>query len=197
MFLSPDKLQEIRLDVDEFLYNHQELKIENDEQYTQAGDVVKEVAMKVKKLDAKRMEYTKPLDETKKLIMADFKSVTDPLEEFCTLVKKKMLDYYKETQQRKNEEQARIDAEALEKARQGNVSEVQVPIVNEEVKTQRGDVSTITIRKVWTFKITDETKIPRDYLVVDERKIREAIRNGERRIDGVDIFQEEQAPTIR
>ena len=45
-------------------------------------------------------------------------------------------------------------------------------------------------RKVWSFQVEDESKIPRKYLMVDARLIREAIRDGIRKIDGVHIFEE-------
>ncbi len=45
-------------------------------------------------------------------------------------------------------------------------------------------------RKVWTFELVDETKIPREFLSVDERKIRAAIAAGSRQIDGVKIFED-------
>jgi hypothetical protein len=57
------------------------------------------------------------------------------------------------------------------------------------LKSASGGVST---RKVWTFEITDEAAVPRDYLVVDETKIRQAMRDGAREIPGVRIYQDDQ-----
>ena len=44
--------------------------------------------------------------------------------------------------------------------------------------------------KVWTFEITDEAKIPREFCVVHEPAIRAAIKDGAREIAGVRIYQE-------
>jgi hypothetical protein len=52
------------------------------------------------------------------------------------------------------------------------------------------------ITKRWAFEIMDETLVPKEYLIVDEKKIREAIAAGTRSISGVRIFQQESL-TIR
>lgn len=44
--------------------------------------------------------------------------------------------------------------------------------------------------KAWTFEIVDFDKVPREFLMVDEKAIRQAIREGTREIAGVRIFQE-------
>ena len=48
----------------------------------------------------------------------------------------------------------------------------------------------VAFRKRWTFKVTDEKKIPREYLCVDEKAITAAIAAGERDIAGVEIFED-------
>ncbi len=45
--------------------------------------------------------------------------------------------------------------------------------------------------KLWKFSIDDATKIPAQYLIVDETKIRQAIKEGVRIIPGIKIYQEE------
>jgi hypothetical protein len=47
-------------------------------------------------------------------------------------------------------------------------------------------------RKVWRFEIQDAGLVPREYLTVDEKKIRAAVREGAREIPGVRIYQETQ-----
>ena len=190
-------LTPVKNEVDQFLYDFQEVKITNQDQYTQAGDTVKQIQMKIKKIESKRLEYTRPLDESKRLIMDDFKKITEPLEEFVSELKNKMLAWYKLEQARLNEEQKKLEQEALAKAKAEHKAEVQVPVINNQLKTQRGDVATISIKKVWKYRIVDETKIPRQYLTLDTAKVTQAIRDEVRIIDGLEIYQEEQAPSIR
>ena len=181
----------LKNEADEFLYEFQDVQITSKEEYTGAADTLKQIQNKIKKLEEKRLEYTRPLDESKKKITADFKSVIEPLEQFVNEVKKKMLVWAKAEQARLDQEQKKIEAEALEKAKVEHKSEVQVPIVNNTVKTQRGESTTTSIKKVWKWKIVDQNKVPRDYLCVDSPAIVQAIRSGVRFIEGLEIYQEE------
>ena len=192
--MQPDtqKIEVIKQEVDQFLYEQQEIIISSNDQYTQAGDTLKVVQNRIKKLEEKRKEYTQPLDESKKRIMADFQSISKPLEEFVGNVKTEMIKWARAEQQRKDEEQKKLEAEALTKAKAEGKSEVEVAIVNQEVKTQRGDVSTTTVKKVWKAEVINETEVPREYLTVNQVVINQAVRDGVRKIPGVRIYQDEQ-----
>jgi hypothetical protein len=45
---------------------------------------------------------------------------------------------------------------------------------------------------VWKFQVVDPQLVPREYLVVSDAHVREAVRSGAREIPGVRIYQEEQ-----
>lgn len=42
----------------------------------------------------------------------------------------------------------------------------------------------------WTFEITSADEVPLEFWVIDEKKIREAVKNGAREIPGVRIYQD-------
>jgi hypothetical protein len=44
-------------------------------------------------------------------------------------------------------------------------------------------------RKSWEFELTDIDAVPRDYLILDEKKVRDAIRMGIRTIPGIRIYE--------
>lgn len=46
------------------------------------------------------------------------------------------------------------------------------------------------VRKVWAFRLTDLSKVPLQYLQLNETAVRNAIKSGERNIAGMEIFQE-------
>ncbi len=46
--------------------------------------------------------------------------------------------------------------------------------------------------KVWKFEVTDANQVPREYLEVDETKIRKAVGSGMRSIPGVRIYEDTQ-----
>lgn len=88
--------------------------------YSKAGDAVKMVSNKIKELESKRLDMTRPLDQSKKLIMDEFKRITEPLEKFVNETKATMLAFHRKEQARIAEEQriAREKAEAEERERQ-------------------------------------------------------------------------------
>jgi len=184
-------LEPIKKDIENFIYSNQEVSITSNDEYLKAGDMLKWVKNKIDKVEEQRKNWTKPLDEAKKRIMEDVKKVIQPLENFSELVRLKMTEFYCEEKKRKDKEQAEIDANALKDLKEKGQSEVEVAVVN-DLKTQKGEMSTTTMKKVWKFEIIDETKIPREYLEVDEVKIRSAVKGGIREIEGIKIYQDEQ-----
>lgn len=62
----------------------------------------------------------------------------------------------------------------------------------EPAKTTHGALGTVTARTIWTFSIVDPDAVPREFCVVSETLIRDAVRGGAREIPGVRIYQEEQ-----
>lgn len=46
------------------------------------------------------------------------------------------------------------------------------------------------VRKVWAFRLTDLSKVPLQYIQLNEIAVRNAIKAGERNIAGLEIFQE-------
>jgi hypothetical protein len=52
-----------------------------------------------------------------------------------------------------------------------------------------------TLQERWTFKVVNAAMIPREYMVADEKKIRQAVLAGARDIPGVSIYAEESLAT--
>jgi hypothetical protein len=67
---------------------------------------------------------------------------------------------------------------------------VQAPVV----QTQAPKVGGISIPKVWTFEITDEDLIPREYLDISEVRIRKVVNalKGDTKIPGVRVFEQKR-----
>lgn len=101
-----------------------------------------------------------------------------------------------------SEQSAQAEVEALAAAERARQAEQELAIKREEqpafelaereeaittVQTARGSA---TRRKVWTFEVTDPSSVPRQFLTVDEKAIRAAVKDGEREIPGVRIFEE-------
>lgn len=93
-----------------------------------------------------------------------------------------------------SEEMADLAAEAHEKAQEAatavsaleSLPEPSLPKAMVEAAKKPAGVSS---RRVWKHTIEDPVLVPREFLAVDEKKIREAVRQGVRQIPGVRIEQ--------
>lgn len=54
-----------------------------------------------------------------------------------------------------------------------------------------GSSSVKGITKTWAYEVEDLSLVPREYLMIDEAKVKEAIKAGTRIISGIKIFQKE------
>lgn len=95
-------------------------------------------------------------------------------------------------------EAARLADEAKAKADEARTAEQAVAAlptfelpkaVVPEAPALRSASGSVATRKRWTHEIVDESRIPRQYMKVDEQAIRQAIRDGAREIPGVKIEQ--------
>lgn len=165
-----------------------EIIINNQETYTYFGDILKLCKNKIKEIDEERKTYTDPLEKSKKLIIAKAKQIIKPIEEYINKITKEMGNYYLLEEKKRQEEQKRLEEEAIKNAKPEDI-DIIVPIV-ESIKTTHGEVSTTTGIKYNEFEIIDETLIPREYLMVDESKIKTAInKGGVKSIDGIKIIE--------
>lgn len=165
-----------------------EITISCQDDYIKAGDVLKMCKSKVKDLDAERKTYTAPLDESKKLIMAKFKEVIDPIEAYIAKIDKAMGDWYLVEEKRRQEEQKRLEEEAI-KNTPIDCPDVIVPVV-ESIKTTRGNVATNTAIKYYEFEVVNPIDVPKEYWIIDEDKIKKAINaGGIKQIPGIKIIE--------
>jgi light-regulated signal transduction histidine kinase (bacteriophytochrome) len=156
---------------------------------------------------AKKKE--KEIEESRKNILAPHKEFTDavnrlskevqePLKNIVTILKTKTTSYITklELERRKQEEAQRkaaieIQKKIDEEAKLSNVVAPQVvmPVMPEVKTVTRTESGTAYIHREWTHEIVDANQVPREYLVVDERLIRTAVKNGVRQIPGCRIFE--------
>lgn len=84
------------------------------------------------------------------------------------------------------EEEARAAEEATKARPLPDIPVAQVAAPTGPVHTASGSASTT---RRWVGEVVDEAKVPRDYLVVDQKAINAAVKAGVRSIPGVDIKQ--------
>ncbi len=94
----------------------------------------------------------------------------------------------------KKAEEERLEAirKAEEEAKKNEVQApvVVAPVVQEAPRVTRTESGSASQRKVWTFEVVDASAIPREYLMVDEKKVRDSVRMGTRSISGIRIYED-------
>lgn len=167
-----------------------------------SSGILSEIAAEKKKANAIRFSLTKPLDESKKRIMALFSPFIDQFDKATGIIKDKVREYYfVEEEKRRKAEKERLLAEAkreeeIKKAQEEDREPVveetpAVPEVKVPEKTVKGVAGgSMTVKSHWVFEIIDEKLIPLEYRVVSEKLINEAIRQGLHEIPGIRIYQD-------
>lgn len=158
----------------------------------QAKKLNAEIEKARKEFVAKPNEYVKAVNAMAKNFQARLSQIEDGL-------KRKISEYALrlELERRKAEEasrkaQAELQAKLDSEAKAAGVEPVQVeaPVIPKAEAPVRTASGTAYQRKEWVFVVEDPKLVPREYLCVDERSIREAVRAGVRAIPGVKISEE-------
>ena len=167
-----------------------------------SSGILSDIATAKKRANDLRFSLTKPLDESKKRIMALFSPFIDQFEKATKIIKDKVRDYYFEQEEKARQaEKERLLAEAkreeeIQKAQEEDREPVveEIPVIPEvkvPEKTVKGVAGgSMTVKKIWKFTIVDPKLIPEEYWIIDEGLIREAVRNGAREISGVKIYED-------
>ncbi|TAK65700.1 MAG: hypothetical protein EPO24_02195 [Bacteroidetes bacterium] len=181
-----------------------ELVIQTDAHEQVAADLLRQIKDYGKESEEIRKLKVGPFNELVKRINGIFKPVTENLETAENIIKGKVLAFrqYKEKlrqdEERKRQEEYNKQVEAAKSNTKANVIvPAPPPILIPENKTS-GNMGSISTRKVWRFRVVDITKVPHEFLRVDETLVNARIRNltGNRidpvgKIPGLEIYQED------
>jgi len=199
------------------------IEIKDDEALKSAIELGSKINKFEKALEAKRKETVEPLNQEVKKINGMFKPVIENVEKLNGTLKSKILVWQKiveekrkawvEAQRKKEiEEMEARKAEMLKIAEEQNnelaldmavnieteQKAIEEKAVNVKTIVKAEDGAKTTITRTWTFEITDEKIVPRAFLCVDERAIKqlikdkkEEIENGTLTLAGIRFYQKE------
>jgi hypothetical protein len=163
--------------------------IQNVDDYKKALEYLLSLSVIKLELDSKRQFFTKPLYDQMRRINTYFDQYLKPIEEADKILRQKIVQYralkWEEFKQQEKEIYERIKNE-LNSADLPPV--VVTPTLAKNEVLSGGEVSFRVVKK-WT--IEDESKLPREYLKPDDKKIAEAVKKGEE-IPGVKVYTEEE-----
>ena len=155
------------------------------------------IAKLKKAMEAKRKDYLQPFQEHVKEVNEAYKTLMVPVEQADFVTRQKVMAYQRE-QARIAAEQEEINRLRMEAAQKeaalnnGEIKEavnlVEIQEVQKKVVTDMGSLGTMKVRK---FAVEDITKVPAEYLRVDEVAIGKLVRAGIPSIPGIKIWTEE------
>lgn len=157
------------------------------EEFTQATDLGGKIKKATKEIEKFRDFYAKPHYDTYKNIREQFEPFLSMLKEKEATLKPMMLAFHREEQKRKDAEQAKIEAEALANAKDGE--SIQVEVVN-EIKTTEGAYGKSQVRTLKKWRVVDITKVPAEFLEVNSVAVNKAIKEG-RVPAGIEEYEEQ------
>ncbi len=203
--------------------------IESLEKYRTSAEDLKSIKAKAKELDETRKSLTAPMDESKKKIIALFKQPLDFLKQAEESVKKAMVNWntiQEEIRQAEEARLAQLQRQEADKLRQQAAKEVaKIELLKTEkakeaarvkaeklqaeavatiaiapvVESKAEEISGISTRKVWQFRILNADDIPREYMMPDEKYIGQIVRasKGKKEIPGIKIYSEDTIASTR
>ena len=154
----------------------QELIINSSESMSEAVVFLSQCNKYLDTLVADREKLTKPINESLKAIRDKYRPADTMINEAIISIRSKMSLYQTKQIQLQKEKEAKIAAR-LEK---GNLSIEKAMAKIEAIDSPESEVKTleglVKFRESLVLKIIDELAIPREYLVVDEKKLLEALK---------------------
>jgi len=151
-----------------------------------------------KKIEDQRKEIIEQPNEFVKSVNSFCKIFTERLQSIENLMKSKIGQYRAVQEQKRREAeiaakkaaddlQKKLDEEA--KVTGTEPVKVETPIIAKKESITRTETGSAHGRKIWAFEIVDVKAVPREYLVVSDTLIRDAVKGGIRQIPGVEIFE--------
>lgn len=199
-------------------YEFENINITNRDEFETASAYFLQTKGHLKLVESERVKITGPINQALKATNDLFKRISDPLNKIKDQLNSKM-QVFADGERKKLEEQKRIELEAKKKqfeeeAKKAKLEAIelgsetalqvasnfqnlanQIDTENVEVKqtVRLGAIGTMAERRTWQFKVTDVNLIPREYLIVDEKKInlikKEFGEKGQT-IAGIEFYQE-------
>jgi hypothetical protein len=202
VLLVNNEVKEINEQVSKIEQTALSLDIKDDSSLSMASDALGWIAKTKKALEEKRKFFVQPLNDQVKKINDMFKGYSEPLEKADSILRGKVMGYRQEQERIRREEEERLrklaekEQKRLEKLAEKNNTvappPIPIPVMPQQPKTVESNLASVSAKVVWEFEIVDENKIPREFMIPNEKAIRAAVKAGVRSINGVKIYQTEQ-----
>lgn len=153
-----------------------------------AAQMLAEVKGNIKRLEERKQEITKPINDALKSIRALFKAPLDFYEECEAVLKGKLAQVHERAEQ---EKRAAL-LEAREAAREGDSEGTSEALAKLDEAAKFPEVDGVQYRSQWRFEITDPEAVPREYCAPDLKLIGAVVAHRKQATDipGVRVYEE-------
>jgi len=166
--------------------------VDSDASYKKASEIIDWLGRILKAIETRRKYWTEDLNKALKKqndyfnreLRPPVKTAKDIMDEKYLIWRKKLED-----ERLKKEEEVRKKAEKIAEKQDVPVEEI-MESSGVPDKLEKSDEN-ITVKKRWTYREKNHSKVPPEYTMTISAKVNEAIRNGVREIPGLEIFEEE------
>ncbi len=204
----PDALIHVRPDIDPAVQALQEAvtrlvdyatnrSILTDQDARLATDDLATIRALKRTLEAKRTEYTNPINRHLKDINAVFKTLSDPLDTADKTTSSKITGYRNEQARQAAEAKRindlRIEAALAEQVLKGEITQPLELVVEPPPPPThvRGEVGTAGIVRTRKYRLIDIKLVPPEYLWLNDPLVGKVVRAGIPSIPGIEIYIEE------
>lgn len=184
------ELVPIKAQVSKLENQAESIVIATQEDYEHSADIVSKLKETGKLIKDKKESITKPLNESLRNVRDLFRPIEEQFEHAEALIKRKLLDYKQKKDAEAREKEAKIAAQAEKGTIKLETAERKMGEIERIETTTRGKIGEVQVRKVKKVRITNESLIPRHYLVPDMVAIRRDALAG-MPILGIEVFEEE------
>lgn len=168
--------------------------INSPESVSKGADLAKLIRVANQRLEDERKGIVKPFNDGIKAINERFKLFTGRLQKAREILDRKILDYKRQETEKREAEAEKARAEtAITLCDEFPGYEAPPPLPEVVNTISRGNLGSASVVKKLTFKLVDLSKVPLQYLALNEAAVKEAMRGSESppEIPGVEFYEVE------
>jgi len=166
-----------------------EITIKTQEDMVKATDVLSKIKTVGKLIKERKEAITRPMMESLNSVRDLFKPIESNHAEAERIIKGKMLAYQNAEEEKAQEAKDKLAARVEKGTMKAETAVAKMESIQTPETTTKGKVGAVSFRIVKKYRVVDETKIPREFLVPDMGKITEALKAG-MEVAGAEVYEE-------
>lgn len=155
-----------------------EITIKDDTGMAEATQSLSEINKILDAAVKEKEKVTKPLNEALKVERNRWKPIEDACANAVATLKSKMIAYRRKVDEENAKKEAAIIARAEKGTLRPETAVAKLENLPDAAKTVTSDAGLVKWREVTRLVIEDESKLPREYLDVNEMRVKTALKEG-------------------